>query len=92
MTTIKFNKRHSFTVTYEGGVLTLFPGVNLNVEDWDKVKEHPIVKSLLEENTIDVLSRVPKSADHEGMKITDHKGDPQPVTTPEERVPHAKTK
>ena len=59
--------------------LTLFPGVNLNVNNtkWQYAKTHPVVKGLIEEGILSVLRSAPTSeGELLGFEvITDKKSD-----------------
>lgn len=98
MVAIRHNKATTLDINYvneHGGIATisLMPGVTIGVDDaaWEQAKNHPIVKILLEEGTIEPLTHDPvitKELDvHEeghdaAYEVVEDKesGQPMPVT------------
>jgi hypothetical protein len=84
--------------------LFVMPGINLNIpdEDIEALHQHPIFKSMYENETVELLTRDPlKTSELEGFQVVDSRrnGEPLPVfetpkldvlpdpTPPEERLP-----
>jgi hypothetical protein len=87
MTAVKWNHPTALTVSYIGanvGVLTLAPGINFGIDESElsAFVLHPIVKSLLDDRSIQILDSTPDTK-HEitGLAVVDDAatGQPMPV-------------
>lgn len=82
MSTIRWNRRNSYQIDYVGGTLTLYPGINLAVDEEivKEIKKHPIVKTLIEQGVLEVLLRTKEpTSDIEGIPVIDGLNEPLPV-------------
>ncbi len=82
MAAVRLNQRNSYSIPLPQGELLLFPGVNLAVPDdmVEAMKAHPIVKILIEQDTIEILTKTKEpTSDIEGIPVVDGKDEPLPV-------------
>lgn len=82
------NNASGYTFNYMLGkqqkTLFIMPGINLNIpdEDVEALQQHPIFKSLYENETLELLIREPaKTSELEGFQVVDSRrnGEPLPV-------------